>query len=144
MILGLTRVRWRPFQEIRLGVRYGNFRPPWTNVESLVTRARLTQPTVWSPPVTGRASRMEGANGPRWVVKPVRASILTGRPFSEALRIALLRPHGKGKNAIITVVAENLAAAAAKGEQWAIKECFDRIDGKPAQSLRPRSTRFPA
>jgi hypothetical protein len=71
---------------------------------------------------------------------PLGASITTGKPFSEALRIARLRPHGRGKDAKVrlAVIAENLACAAVKGEPWAIRECFDRIDGKAAQSIEAK------
>ena len=38
----------------------------------------------------------------------------------------------------ILKIAENLVAAAEKGEQWAIKEIADRIDGKPQQGIDHR------
>jgi hypothetical protein len=71
---------------------------------------------------------------------PLGASIPTGKPFSEALRIALLRPQGRGKDAKVrlAVIAENLVCAAVRGEPWAIRECFDRVDGKPIQAIEAK------
>jgi hypothetical protein len=71
---------------------------------------------------------------------PRGASIPSGKPFSEALRIALLRPHGRGKDAKVrlAVIAENLVCAAVRGEPWAIRECFDRVDGKPTQAIEAK------
>jgi hypothetical protein len=71
---------------------------------------------------------------------PLGASILTGKPFNDALRTALMRPHGRGKEAKarMTVIAENLVSAAVRGEPWAINACFDRIEGKPMQSIEAK------
>ena len=38
----------------------------------------------------------------------------------------------------MAVIAENLVSAAVRGEPWAIKECFDRIDGKPMQAIEAK------
>jgi hypothetical protein len=69
---------------------------------------------------------------------PQGSAIATGKPFSDALRLALNREHGKNGPRRINLIAECLAKAAADGEPWAIKECFDRIDGRPAQSVEAK------
>jgi len=48
--------------------------------------------------------------------------------------------HGRGKDAKVrmAVIADNLVSAAVRGEPWAIKECFDRIDGKPMQAIEAK------
>lgn len=54
--------------------------------------------------------------------------------FHDALKRALARSGGsvdKGLNK----VCDKLVDAALAGEQWAIKEVADRVEGKPAQSL---------
>lgn len=56
-----------------------------------------------------------------------------GKAFYSALRRALAR-KGKTVDGGLNKVAGQLVAAALNGEQWAIKEIADRIDGKPAQT----------
>ena len=56
-----------------------------------------------------------------------------GKAYNDALRRALARAGGsvdKGLNKIT----DQLVKAAIEGEQWAIREVADRIDGKPAQT----------
>ncbi len=51
--------------------------------------------------------------------------------FDAALRRAIKQEDGKR----IREAAEQLLTLAAQGEQWAIKELADRLDGKPAQAV---------
>lgn len=70
---------------------------------------------------------------------------LNGRPkqtpFQDQLRIVMgdskLKGLGvaDGKKSALRLAVEQLVLAAAKGEQWAIKEIADRTDGKPAQTI---------
>jgi hypothetical protein len=53
------------------------------------------------------------------------------RVFSDALRRAIAQDDG----ARIRKAAETMLDLAASGEPWAVKEVFDRLEGKPAQAL---------
>jgi hypothetical protein len=53
------------------------------------------------------------------------------RVFSDALRRAIAQDDGVR----IRKAAEKMLDLAAEGEQWAVKEVFDRLEGKAAQSL---------
>lgn len=62
-----------------------------------------------------------------------------GRPkgkkaFGEMLKLALNAPLDEHGNKL-RGVAEKLVTLALNGEEWAIKEVADRIDGKVAQSV---------
>lgn len=73
-----------------------------------------------------------GARGP----KP--GSTQRGRPFTEALNIAIRRAVESGKHAgrkRLDVIAEKLAIDAMNGNMAAIKEVADRLDGRPAQQI---------
>jgi hypothetical protein len=50
--------------------------------------------------------------------------------WSDTLRRAITQDSGDR----VRRAAERLLDSAAQGEQWAIKELADRLDGKPAQS----------
>lgn len=54
---------------------------------------------------------------------------LKGKPWRDALDRALKQDKGKR----IRMAAESLLTLAAEGEQWAIKELADRLDGRPQQ-----------
>lgn len=56
------------------------------------------------------------------------------KPWAEAIARALAR-KAKGKRDGINLVADQLVASALNGDQWAIKEIGDRIDGKAAQAV---------
>lgn len=53
------------------------------------------------------------------------------RVFSDALRRAIAQDDGQR----IRDAAEKMLDLAAAGEQWAVKEVFDRLEGKAAQAL---------
>lgn len=53
------------------------------------------------------------------------------RVFSDALRRAIAQDDGRR----IRDAAEKMLDLAAAGEQWAVKEVFDRLEGKAAQAL---------
>jgi hypothetical protein len=55
----------------------------------------------------------------------------TERPFREALNRAIKQDDGKR----IRSAAEKLLDLAADGEQWAVKELADRVDGKASQQV---------
>ena len=57
------------------------------------------------------------------------------KKFQEALRRALARRANGDLNAGLDTVAMKLVDAASEGEQWAVKEIADRLDGKPAQAI---------
>lgn len=54
--------------------------------------------------------------------------------FEEAIRKALARAHGSVDDGL-QVLASKLVAAAENGDQWALREVADRIDGKPSQAI---------
>ena len=53
------------------------------------------------------------------------------KPFWRALDRAIVQDDGKR----IREAAEKLLDLASRGEQWAVKELADRLDGKAAQSI---------
>jgi hypothetical protein len=53
------------------------------------------------------------------------------RVFSDALRRAIAQDDGKR----IRDAAEKMLDLAAQGEPWAVREVFDRLEGKPAQGV---------
>lgn len=58
-----------------------------------------------------------------------------GKPLTDALRRALARA-GEGDLSVgMNGVADKVVEAALAGEQWAIREIWDRLEGKPAQSV---------
>ena len=56
-----------------------------------------------------------------------------GFMYNSALKRALAR-SGKSVDGGLNKVCDQLVKAAIAGEQWAIKEVADRIDGRPAQT----------
>ncbi len=57
-----------------------------------------------------------------------------GALYNQALKRALARAGGNVDGGL-NKVTDNLVKAALAGEQWAIKEVADRMDGRPAQAL---------
>lgn len=56
--------------------------------------------------------------------------------FTQALRRALARAKGAGTaEKGLEKVAAKLVSAGMKGQQWAVREIADRIEGKPAQAI---------
>ena len=53
------------------------------------------------------------------------------RVFSDALRRAIAQDDGERLRA----AAEKMLDLAANGEAWAVREVFDRLEGKPPQAL---------
>ena len=56
------------------------------------------------------------------------------KEFEGALRRALARKGGTVGGGLDSI-ADKLVTAADAGEQWAVREVGDRLDGKPGQSL---------
>ena len=52
-----------------------------------------------------------------------------GKVWSDALHRAITQDQGKQ----VRLAAEKLLEEAAKGQQWAIRELADRLDGRPRQ-----------
>ena len=60
------------------------------------------------------------------------------QPMRDALDAELARASGDGEgHNVLQLIARRLAAKAAEGDLGAIKEIFDRIDGKPAAGSAP-------
>lgn len=57
------------------------------------------------------------------------------KAFESAVKRSLARYSGDSVDAGLDKVADQLVKAAACGEQWAIKELADRLDGRPAQAI---------
>jgi len=58
-----------------------------------------------------------------------------GRQWENALKRALARKANGDLNHGLDVLADKVVAAAEGGEQWAIFEIANRLDGKPAQAV---------
>ncbi len=59
-----------------------------------------------------------------------------GKHMADALILALNRVAGTaGKERYLNVIAAQLVKKAAEGDVMAIREVFDRVDGKPHQSI---------
>lgn len=56
------------------------------------------------------------------------------KPWADALRRAMARFDG-GKENALNLIADQTVKAAVSGDQWAVKEIADRMDGKSAQSV---------
>lgn len=56
------------------------------------------------------------------------------KPWADALRRAMVR-FDNGKENALNLIADQTVKLAVNGEQWAIKEIADRLDGKAAQSV---------
>lgn len=58
-----------------------------------------------------------------------------GSSWNEAIRRAILRAKQKGGRNALDKAAEQLVQAAMDGQEWAIKELGNRIDGKSVQGV---------
>lgn len=58
-----------------------------------------------------------------------------GRLWHEAIRRAIARKAAGNLNNGLDNLADKLVSAADSGEQWAILEIGNRLDGKPAQAV---------
>ena len=56
------------------------------------------------------------------------------KPWADALRRALAR-NGGSIDSGLNNIADQVIVAALNGDQWAIKELAERLDGKAAQSV---------
>jgi hypothetical protein len=65
--------------------------------------------------------------------QPGNDNATKGALYNSALKRALARSGGNVDGGL-NKVCDNLVKAAIDGEQWAIKEIADRIDGRPAQT----------
>lgn len=63
--------------------------------------------------------------------QPGNTNASKSKPFWHAIDRAIAQEDGKR----LRQAAEKLLDAAAAGEDWAIKELGDRLDGKPAQAV---------
>lgn len=58
-----------------------------------------------------------------------------GRIWEEALKRALARASGKSVDAGLDTIADHVISQAQSGEQWAVIELGNRLDGRPAQVI---------
>ena len=70
--------------------------------------------------------------------QPGNNNAVKGRLITDALRAAMLR-EAKGADGKPTkrlnLMAEKVAELAAQGEPWAVKEAWDRLEGKAPQAI---------
>lgn len=59
---------------------------------------------------------------------------IKNKPWADALRRAMARYEDGNENAL-NLIADQTVKAAINGDQWAITEIANRMDGKPAQSV---------
>ena len=55
--------------------------------------------------------------------------------WEQAIKRAIARKANGDINHGLDTLADKLVAAAESGDQWALKEIGDRLDGKPAQAI---------
>ena len=67
--------------------------------------------------------------------QPGNQNARKAKAFENALRRALARKAESTVDAGIDLVADKLVTAGCAGEQWAVKEIADRLDGKSHQSV---------
>lgn len=67
--------------------------------------------------------------------QPGNQNAVGKRPFWSAVNEVLKQRGGVDKAKGLQAIAEKLITAAEEGEQWAIKELADRLDGKAAQQV---------
>ena len=62
--------------------------------------------------------------------------------ITDALRVAMKREvdHNGKKTKRLYVMADKVAIAAMNCEQWAVKEVWDRLEGKPHQAIEHSGT----
>lgn len=59
---------------------------------------------------------------------------IKNKPWADALRRAMAR-YEDGRENALNLIADQTVKAAINGDQWAITEIANRMDGKPAQSV---------
>lgn len=67
--------------------------------------------------------------------QPGNQNALKGRLWESALKRALARKANGDMHHGLDTLADKVVAAAEAGEQWAIFEIGNRLDGKPAQAI---------
>ncbi len=67
--------------------------------------------------------------------QPGNNNATKGAEWRQAIKRALTQKSGTNYRDGLDLVAKQIVQAACEGDQWAIKEIGDRIDGKPPQSL---------
>lgn len=67
--------------------------------------------------------------------QPGNINAKKGRIWEEAIKRALARASNKSVDAGLDTIADKLISAATAGDQWAIVELGNRLDGKPAQVI---------
>lgn len=67
--------------------------------------------------------------------QPGNQNAAKAKVWEQAIKRALARHSNKNVDSGLDDVADKLIAAAINGDQWAIKEIGDRLEGKPAQSV---------
>jgi hypothetical protein len=100
--------------------------PPWPT-----RRAVLTYPPIRCDAAAPRAPGIGG-----------RTAALRPQPMRDALGAELCRAGGDGAgHNIMQLIARKLAARALEGDLGAIREIFDRIDGKTVAGAAPEQQR---
>ena len=67
--------------------------------------------------------------------QPGNRNAKKGKAFKAALKRALAHKSNATMSAGLDAIAKKLVEAAYEGEQWAMREVMDRIDGRPAQAI---------
>lgn len=70
---------------------------------------------------------------------PKTKGAISDKPSKDALRLAVNRKqwdeNRNEERKRLNIIADKICEEAIKGEGWAIKEIFDRLDGKPRQQI---------
>jgi hypothetical protein len=67
--------------------------------------------------------------------KPGKSGNPEGTRKNTLVRDCLLRINAQSDGNMVRNVCEKLVELAEEGEQWAVQELFNRIDGKPVQQV---------
>jgi hypothetical protein len=134
--------------------------PPWPGRRALLThppircdaapRAPGIGGRILAPPPTSRDEAVlpsrsvdEPSNGGDMIIDASPAGGKSAQPMRDALAAELARAGDDGeghKVDVLQLVARKLAAKALEGDLGAIREVFDRIDGKSAAGSAPEQT----
>ena len=67
--------------------------------------------------------------------QPGNSNATRGAEWRQAIKRALSHKSGQDYRAGLDLIASQIVDAACEGDQWAIREVGDHIDGKPQQSV---------
>jgi hypothetical protein len=115
--------------------------PPWPTRRALLTHPPIRCDAAPPAPSSGEESSTSTKGDDMTIDDAPPAGGKTTQPMRDALDAELARASddGAGHN-VLQLIARRLAAKALEGDLGAIKEIFDRIDGKSVAGSAPEQT----